>query len=633
MTIEVLGAEVEAAAEVEEPTPGPGERRPWELVLGLAVVVVAALPIVVALCTLRGDRWFPAGDWAAQVVRVSQVGGRDTPLVGFDSVKGFAHPGPLLFWMSAPLYRLSGSDPRSLAWMAAIINITVVAGLGVVAWRRGRWPLLLGTMTLAALVIRSLDPMRLVDPWIVFMPLLAFLLTVVLVLHTALGRPQALVAAVAVGSFTAQTHLTYASVNGMLAVWLAVWWWRGPVTVARPDLVKALRRSAIVLGVLWLAPIYDAVFDLHNPWHIAGSFRGGLARVGPVEAIGVVSRYVRPDGAWMGGAEPTGGFVSLQGSGAVPTLIALAVLALCIRTAYRRHLHDALALTTLATVLLLGAILATAQYPIPNMTYYTQWLKVVGGVVWFSVAWTGWRLAEPAIRTVPARRVALAGAVGASLLVTVGMTWSAARDVQLPLHDAGKVVARIDADIRKADLPRNAAYKVVQRGDWFHVYDAGVTYALIEQGYDIVADEGRTGLKWGHKYRWDPGDHYDEVLTVALDDTYRQCEAASGTRLVVSYDSLSPQVRKWLSDVQLRRLSGDVTAAERKRSDQLAKHDLRVGLFAGPRVCAKDPNPKITRKSDDSIAPVAAGAVALVGGALGATTLLRRRRRAVGSGA
>jgi hypothetical protein len=629
MTMQVRGAEVDADAEVEEPTPVPGlaNRRPWEPVLGLVVVVVAVLPIVVALCTLVGDRVFPTGDWAGQVVRVSHVGGRDTPLVGFDSVKGFAHPGPVLFWLSAPLYRLSGGDPRSLAWMAGFINIAVVAGLGMVAWRRGRWPLLLGTMMLAALVIRGVDPVRLVDPWVPFVPLLAFLLTVFLVWHTALGRPQALVVAVAVGTFTAQTHLTYVSLNALLAVWLAAWWWRGPVTVARPDLIKALRRSAIVLGVLWLAPLYDAVFDLHNPWHIGGSLRAGFARVGPVQAIGVVSRYVRPDGAWMGGSEPTDAFVSVQGSGAVPLLIALAVLALCIRTAHRRRLHDALALTTLATVLLVGSVLATAQFPIPNETYYTQWLKVVGGVVWFSVAWTGWRLAEPVIRAVPARRFALAGAVGALLLVTVAGTWSAARDVVLHGHDSGEVVARIDADLREAELPRDATYKVVRRGEWFHVFGAGVTYALIEQGYDVLADEGRTGLKWGHEHRWDPGDDYDEVLTVAVNDGYRQCEAHPDARLVVGYDSLSPEVRAWLFDVQLRRLGGDITEAERKRSDELAPHDLRVGLFAGPRVCAKDPRTEITRTADGSIAPVAAGAIVLVGGVLGALAVRRRHRR------
>lgn len=633
--MEVLEAEVVADAGLDEPTPvpGPAIRRPWEPVMGLVLVVVALLPIVVALCTLVGDRVFPTGDWAGQVIRVSQVGGRDTPLVGFDSVKGFAHPGPLLFWLSAPLYRLSGGDPRSLAWMAGFINIAVVAGLGLVAWRRGRWPLLLGTMTLTALVIRGLDPLRLVDPWVPFVPLLAFLLTVFLVWHTALGRPQALVAAVAVGTFTAQTHLTYVSLNALLAVWLAAWWWRGPVPVARPDLVKALRRSAIVVGVLWLAPLYDAVFDLHNPWHIAGSFGAGFARVGPVQAIGVVSRYIRPDGAWMGGSEPTGGdFVSVQGSGAVPLLIALAVLALCIRTAHRRRLHDALALTTLATALLVGSILATAQFPIPNETYYTQWLKVVGGVVWFSVAWTGWRLAEPAIRAVPARRFALAGAVGAILLATVAGTWSAARDVELHGHDSGGVVARIDADLMEAELPRDATYKVVRRGEWFHVFGAGVTYALIEQGYDVLADEGRAGLKWGHEHRWDRGDDYDEVLTVAVNDAYRQCEAKRETRRVVGYDSLSPEVRAWLSDVQLRRLGGDITEAERRRSDDLATHDVRVGLFAGPRACARDPRTEITRTSDDSIAPVAAGAVVLVGGVLGVRAIRRRRSTSAAAG-
>ncbi len=108
-----------------------------------AVVATVASPVVVAAMSYVGDSWFPVGDWASLVFRTSQVGTTDTPLIGAYTVKGWAHPGPLLYWLAAPLYRTTGGDPRSLAWTASAVNVIVVVTIAAVAWRRGRWPLLL----------------------------------------------------------------------------------------------------------------------------------------------------------------------------------------------------------------------------------------------------------------------------------------------------------------------------------------------------------------------------------------------------------------------------------------------------------------------------------------------------------
>ncbi|HET6951099.1 MAG TPA: hypothetical protein VFI47_12025, partial [Acidimicrobiales bacterium] len=141
------------------PSP-PGRARPasWGRAARVALVALVASPIVVAALSLIGDTWLPAGDMAHILYRVSQVGSRSTPLVGAETVKGWAHPGPLEFWLAAPLYRLTGADPRALMWTAAAINVAAVTGIATVAWRRGRWPLLLAALTLVALLVHNLGP-------------------------------------------------------------------------------------------------------------------------------------------------------------------------------------------------------------------------------------------------------------------------------------------------------------------------------------------------------------------------------------------------------------------------------------------------------------------------------------------
>ena len=93
-----------AVAEVVQEREGaaPAPRPSWRsraVLAGLVAVVV--LPIVVAGFAIARDPWWPMGDWATMAYRTSQVGTRNTPLVGAYTVKGWAHPGPLLFWLGA----------------------------------------------------------------------------------------------------------------------------------------------------------------------------------------------------------------------------------------------------------------------------------------------------------------------------------------------------------------------------------------------------------------------------------------------------------------------------------------------------------------------------------------------------
>ncbi|MGH9209803.1 MAG: hypothetical protein ACRD2C_03880 [Acidimicrobiales bacterium] len=664
-------------------------------VLAAGLVALAVSPIVVGALSLVGDTWYPAGDWGHFVYRVSQVGTSETPLVGSYTVKGWAHPGPLGFWSAAPLYRLTGGDPRSLQWTAAVVNIVVLGALAAVAWRRGRWPMLLGVLALVALLVRGIGPAQLVDLWNPYLPLTSFLLTVFLAWDAALGRRRALLEAVLPASLAMQSHLAFVSLVGLLAVWLFAWmrWWprllvaHGDETVdpgngsgtdagggdagrtgdgdhhsadpaangdhrSGPERLgdetadlpgppwtpwfRTVRKGLLFGGVLWLAPLADAAFDLHNPWNIAKSFGSGAARVGLVQAVGLVGRFVRPDGPWMGGPEPLGNdFFSVQGSGALPVVVALGVLAACIQVARRRGLVDVAALGTLSLALVLGAIPASAQLPLPNESYLTQWLKIVGGLVWFTAAWTVWRLVEPAARKAPMRRVAGVAVAGGVVVAAAASTWGEASSIKLPLNNRGDDVQELWAQL-DGRLPRDETIRIARRGEFFHVYAAGLTYVMIDEGYDVVTDEGRSGLKWGHAHRWSRGEPYDRLLTVAVNQAFNQCAERPGTEQLASYDGLSPEDRAWLTDVQFRRLDGPdaVSPAEQRRADAMARDDVRIGVFESARPCATDRDTEITRTSDSSILPVAGGTAVLVLGVVGGRAWRRRRddRRRGGGG-
>lgn len=610
----------------------------WYL-LHVGIVAVAASPIVVGALSLIGDTWYPANDWAAIAHRVAQVGTTETPLVGPYS-RGSAHPGPLGLWLGAPLYRLTGGDTRSLAWSATLVNVAALVALAAVAWRRGRWPLFLAVTALAAVLVRGFGPVVLVDLWNPFLPLLAFALTIFLVWDAALGRRGALVAAVVPASLAMQSHLGFVPLVGLLVVWLFVWvrWWSpcfaGPDANGTATSLRALWDSwrrpigrGLALGaVLWLAPLIDAVFGVHNPWYMARSSMGGGQRIGLVDAVGLVGRYVRPDGPWMGGVEPLGGdFFSIQGSGPLPVLFALAVLAGCLHLARRRGWLDVAALGTLAAMLVVGAVPAVLRLPLPAEAYLIQWLKAIGALVWFTVAWAAWRLVEPAVRSVPARRRAAVGLVGAVLVAAAGSQWGAASTVELPTAEAGRRIQTLYGE-PDGRLPRDGTIRVVQRGDHVPTYGAGLFYVLAKEGYDVVTDEGARGLKWGQSHRWQRGEDYDMLLTVAVGQANQQCELDSRATLLGVYDLLSAEERAWLSDVKFRLLEGAdaITPAEARRSEQLGARDERVGVYEGPQPCAKNTKRLLTGP-DESALPVVGAGLLVLGSAAGWFAVRRRR--------
>jgi hypothetical protein len=589
---------VAIAAERDAVIAGSRARRPGSPLAAAALVALGAAPIVTGALALVGQRWLPLGDWASLAFRTSQVGGLDTPLVGPYSSHGWAHPGPLLYWLAAPLFRLTGEDARSLLWSGAVLNTLMVLAIGAVAWRRGRWPLLLAVLLALTLLLHGLGPAVVLDTWNPYSPLLPFLLAVVLVWDAALGRSRALVEAAVPASFAVQTHLAFLPLVAVVGAWYWAWTrWQGSVVPGSGDggppagERRALRLAAAVTAIVWVPPLIDALVDLHNPWNVARSLSHNDLTVGPGDAVSLVGRYVAPAGTWLQGNDNVI-WLSARAVDALYVPVAVGVLAACLVVARRRRLVDVAALATLAMALLAASVAATAQLVSPPMPYLAEWLKITGALVWLTAGWTAWRVAEPALRTGSTARRVAGGLAAACLVAGAALGVDRAAGVEPPHGADPAMLAALRAGWG-AELVPGRTYRVEVLGDPF-AHFAGLTYWMLGDGIDVVTSDGAAGLKWGHDHRWAPGDEVAAVITVAVRLPDRpgvmdECRADDRVDEIAAWAGLTPAELDALDDLRWQRLDdpASITATDAARGDALAARDVELALFMGDRVCGR----------------------------------------------
>lgn len=520
------------------------------------VAIVVAAPVVGAVVSLVGRHWYSSSDRALELLRVSDVGGSHTPLLGAWSRWGWAHPGPLLFWLLAPFYRLFGQT--GVLTGMAILNLSCMVAAVLVGYRRGggRLAVLVGLMV--ALLAHGADA-QVVDPWnpwAAFFPFVLFLLLVWSVLCDDLVM---LPIAVVVGSFSVQTHVGYLpTVAGLLVLSVCAVITRVFREVAPGERRRALRWWGIAGGVgvlVWLPAVVDQVTGGSNLRSLLSYSRNpNEPAAGWDLAFNTMGAQLRPNGAWITGHDTSRIGFQLPSS-AWPGIITLTAVALSGVFAWRRGNRDAARLAIVALGAAGLAVVATSRITGIFVPYVMQWWRGVAALAVLSIVWSVVaELRTPRVRDA-ATAIALIG-----LAATAGVML---RDlpVTLPDDQVSRTIAAVGPPTAAA-LHDDERYLVrgidFNRGDGAMI---GVYFDLERRGFDIFVDRDElSSLRYGEWREASPSEVDAMVMIIALPDLELGAwRPPPGSRLVASYDPLTAaqRARARELDVSIRESLGD----------------------------------------------------------------------------
>ncbi|MET1132793.1 MAG: hypothetical protein ABWX60_05165, partial [Aeromicrobium sp.] len=273
-------------------------RAGWPIAWGLL-----ALPLLWWAIGLLADGWVPHGDTAVAAVRIHDVFGTHTPLLGMPSTGGKIvegahahHPGPMQFQLLAPLYALSGYAPWALVvgsflLVAGLLGIAL-AGAARAAGRRG-W---LTVAVVHAVIIVGFGG-ALVTPWNPWVAVFALGASVSAAWAVLTGHGRWWPVFAVVVSLAAQAQLAIAPlalVLGLVTLGASVALWRR----GRLEITRRTLALTVVLGVAcWAAPLVEVArhepdnLDLLAP--IAASGGGLLPTVLLVGALAGVVWWTR----------------------------------------------------------------------------------------------------------------------------------------------------------------------------------------------------------------------------------------------------------------------------------------------------------------------------------------------------
>jgi hypothetical protein len=365
------------------------------LALPLALVLIPLLVGVIALLVswIRGSPYAPFGDQIFIELHVRDLG-RHAVLTGPFSRYDWDHPGPLIYYLLAPLYWLSGASSQSLAITPLLTNAACVVGITLIVRRRAGAAAALWTLIVLAIYLRVFGASSLRNNWNPDFPVLPCALMVFLCWALASGRRWTLPAIAALASFQVQSHAGFApavlaclgATAGVLAV-RAISARVRPAAGSTPGRFRPWVLPLVVtLGtvlVLWLPPIVDAAT------HSGGNLRALFDYFGSA----------KPDGTWRAG-------VSWLNSdlGALPAylagvdrraapavqpplpgwtgVVALIALAASVVLAIRRRSRETAVLATLTAAMSLAGLVSVRRIVGPLFDYLAAWVLVAGILLW-----------------------------------------------------------------------------------------------------------------------------------------------------------------------------------------------------------------------------------------------------------
>lgn len=514
---------------------------PW--LVGAAVIA----PIALTTIAQHAHRWSPIADLAMTELRVRDVGGRHSPLIGLQGRIGEtgSHPGPLSFYLLAPVYRLLGSSAFALQVATGVFHAAAAATTLWIVHRRKQPLLVIGVGVVLLLLIQGYGLGTLTEPWNPYLPVLWFVAFLAAAWAVVDGDLPMILPCVVAASICAQTHVPYVGVTGGIGA-VTVAFAVGRLALQRrrrlsaaapePDVAVGTIRparwfaAAAVIGLLlWTPPVVDEIVREPGNFSVIVDYFGDP----PEEDLGVrqaaVAVQARLD-AWhlvvLSTAHP-GTYVDIltgpgptaeRGGRTLGVWLVAAAAAVAMRHRRLLALHGVVAVGGAVAVVAISRIFG-APWP-----YLMHWAFSLGALMALSIVWTAGALALRAwprlVQTTGWRTGTLVvgalavGALSARLLVIA----PDARPHTPELTDRLGRVAPATAD----GLDEGAGDSTGQDGRYYLFWDdsmnggsdgIGLVNELIRRGFDIGVPEG-DGVKIVPFRVRDPADATARIVLV-----------------------------------------------------------------------------------------------------------------------
>jgi hypothetical protein len=508
-----LAPERASGSTAVSPAAGDGGVSPG--VLG-ALLAVALVPFVVLLVRAPFQDWFPVGDPAVVALRTREVFTGHTPLLGPYSHFGWAHPGPLLFYVLAVPYRLFGGHNGGLLVGALLVNIAAVVVVVVrLAHRTGAAVAFLGVAVLGA-VGWSLGTSRL---WSIWNPDITVLPVAALIVVVWTMRPTSrwdLPLVAILGSFVAQSHVGYVPLVMVLVAWAVAYRvWPANRRVATDAHTRhfELGVTAVIVALAWLPVALDAV--LHRGGNARALVRFWLAghdTLGMADALRIVAYELSLRGRLFGGSPPL--FLGAVAPSGVPVPVTLFVLLAATVYAWRRRDAFALRACLLVVLLVVTATISVARVVGFVYPYLLNFLPVLAAMAWLAAGITVLRAVD-AHSGATARRVVVwvTGAPAVAMAVVLVVSSAQAGIGSGGEDTASRNLSVLMPEVRAALGSRAGPLELTSSGDFsagsFH---AGVLLDLLEHGYAVTAGEADR-LRYGDHYVDVPADARKLLVT------------------------------------------------------------------------------------------------------------------------
>jgi hypothetical protein len=444
---------------------------------------------------------------------------------------GWHHPGPLYFYLLAPLYAAGGFRFAALNVGASLINAAAAVLLLSVLRRRASRSLVIGVAVALLVYVARLSPMFVSawNPHVLVLPMAAMLATAV---SWATDDVYLAPTAVALGSFLVQTHIGLTPIVALLCSGAVVANLLGIRSgrLQRPAVFVWWNRAAWVMALCWVLPLAEELLDSPGNLTLIARFFGNGQhpqsfidgfKIWAVMISGVLlPRLVPPTGNPIA-PDPSAVAVVLALSQMVGMLVAVAA------ALGKRRRFDALfgAAGLLSAVVALWSV---SNVPVIIGDYHVFWISIIGALNWGVL---GAAVSEPVVGRLVARtprRLATLAYPAFMLVLLIQPLPTLVAKARASGRDSDEL--KVSADVIGADMFNlNVSRALLRGGPLAWGEQGGVALELYKRHVPIAVDAGSVFM-YGKPLA--ANGHEQAIYVVNLTAEYRRSPDPSATILL-----------------------------------------------------------------------------------------------------